>query len=252
MMPAVPPFTSEQATLLIRFLSSPQRPNDTLTYPQLAGFLFGLANGPELIPPSEWIPLVFNDQEACYETQDEAGCVLQAMMALYNDCVRERPGGTVSLPPGCEMRPQPMDNLTTDAPLSQWAQGFGMGYDYLAEVWNACTPDELDEELGALLMTLTFFASLKLAKAFHQETNGKSNLEQLAQSMMEIFPEAMDEYAHLGRSIYQARLETGDLDQEPLHHIKIGRNDPCPCGSGKKFKKCCGTTKGTSTGPVFH
>src|SRR6478609_6894762 len=73
---------------------------------------------------------------------------------------------------------------------------------------NAFTPDELDEELGALLMTLTFFASLKLAKAFHQETNGKSNLEQLAQSMMEIFPEAMGEYAHLGRSIYQARLET--------------------------------------------
>jgi len=21
---------------------------------------------------------------------------------------------------------------------------------------------------------------------------------------------------------------------------KIGRNDPCPCGSGKKYKKCCG------------
>jgi len=21
---------------------------------------------------------------------------------------------------------------------------------------------------------------------------------------------------------------------------KIGRNDPCPCGSGKKWKKCCG------------
>jgi uncharacterized protein YecA (UPF0149 family) len=23
----------------------------------------------------------------------------------------------------------------------------------------------------------------------------------------------------------------------PLKHV--GRNDPCPCGSGKKFKKCC-------------
>ena len=22
--------------------------------------------------------------------------------------------------------------------------------------------------------------------------------------------------------------------------VKVGRNDPCPCGSGKKFKKCCG------------
>ncbi|WP_231757355.1 SEC-C metal-binding domain-containing protein [Microbulbifer elongatus] len=21
---------------------------------------------------------------------------------------------------------------------------------------------------------------------------------------------------------------------------KVGRNDPCPCGNGKKFKKCCG------------
>ena len=23
----------------------------------------------------------------------------------------------------------------------------------------------------------------------------------------------------------------------------IGRNDPCPCGSGKKYKKCCGSNK---------
>jgi SEC-C motif-containing protein len=26
----------------------------------------------------------------------------------------------------------------------------------------------------------------------------------------------------------------------PRHVVKIGRNDPCPCGSGKKHKKCCG------------
>lgn len=25
---------------------------------------------------------------------------------------------------------------------------------------------------------------------------------------------------------------------------KVGRNDPCPCGSGRKFKKCCGETGG--------
>ena len=27
----------------------------------------------------------------------------------------------------------------------------------------------------------------------------------------------------------------------PIHTKKIGRNDPCPCGSGKKAKNCCGT-----------
>lgn len=26
----------------------------------------------------------------------------------------------------------------------------------------------------------------------------------------------------------------------PVRSEKIGRNDPCPCGSGKKYKKCCG------------
>lgn len=26
----------------------------------------------------------------------------------------------------------------------------------------------------------------------------------------------------------------------PVHAVKVGRNDPCPCGSGKKYKKCCG------------
>ncbi len=31
-----------------------------------------------------------------------------------------------------------------------------------------------------------------------------------------------------------------DPKSEPVHVNKTGRNDPCPCGSGKKYKKCCG------------
>ncbi|MEX0336633.1 YchJ family protein [Vibrio tubiashii] len=27
---------------------------------------------------------------------------------------------------------------------------------------------------------------------------------------------------------------------QPVQNLKVGRNDPCICGSGKKFKKCCG------------
>lgn len=38
------------------------------------------------------------------------------------------------------------------------------------------------------------------------------------------------------------------LDDEPVRTpvttIKVGRNDPCPCGSGKKYKKCCGRPVG--------
>lgn len=33
--------------------------------------------------------------------------------------------------------------------------------------------------------------------------------------------------------------EDGDLNLPVLRAKKVGRNDPCPCGSGRKFKKCC-------------
>jgi preprotein translocase subunit SecA len=46
------------------------------------------------------------------------------------------------------------------------------------------------------------------------------------------------------RELEQARM-AGGADQGPVQQVvrgdKVGRNDPCPCGSGKKYKKCCGT-----------
>ena len=46
------------------------------------------------------------------------------------------------------------------------------------------------------------------------------------------------------RELEQARM-AGAGDRQPVQQVvrsgaKIGRNDPCPCGSGKKYKRCCG------------
>jgi len=144
-------------------------------------------------------------------------------------------GATIRSPPSFT---SPAIAISRKTLTSRW----GLGYDYLAEVWNEHTLDELDEDFGALLMTLSFFTSPKLAEAYHQETKGTGSLEQLAQSGIEILPDAMHEYAHLGRSIYQA----------PSDHTMVGRNDPCPCGSGRKLKKCCSAKEETGSGPVFH
>lgn len=37
-----------------------------------------------------------------------------------------------------------------------------------------------------------------------------------------------------------SRGEDTPANQTIRHETKVGRNDPCPCGSGKKYKKCCG------------
>lgn len=44
---------------------------------------------------------------------------------------------------------------------------------------------------------------------------------------------------------YQTVKQTTDnqgssINKEPITSKKVGRNDPCPCGSGKKYKRCCG------------
>lgn len=42
------------------------------------------------------------------------------------------------------------------------------------------------------------------------------------------------------KSKQQAKAPKWAEKKQPVHVVKIGRNEPCPCGSGKKYKKCCG------------
>ncbi len=37
-------------------------------------------------------------------------------------------------------------------------------------------------------------------------------------------------------------LEKALNPPEPIKSKKVNRNEPCPCGSGKKYKKCCGAS----------
>ena len=39
-----------------------------------------------------------------------------------------------------------------------------------------------------------------------------------------------------------ADIKRKRADRLKTSYPKVGRNDPCPCGSGKKYKKCCGKT----------
>ncbi|ABC22782.1 YchJ family protein [Rhodospirillum rubrum] len=50
------------------------------------------------------------------------------------------------------------------------------------------------------------------------------------------------ERSHFLREDGQWRCADAEMNptEPPRSVVKIGRNDPCPCGSGKKYKKCCG------------
>ncbi len=48
------------------------------------------------------------------------------------------------------------------------------------------------------------------------------------------------ETGHFGRKDGRWYYVDGTMGTRPRTVVKIGRNDPCTCGSGKKYKKCCG------------
>src|SRR5260370_4231890 len=73
------------------------------------------------------------------------------------------------------------------------------------------------------------------------DRNGKRPPQAVATSMDDL-EEAFQRRKR--RELDQARM-AGAGDRQPVQQVvrgsaKIGRNDPCPCGSGKKYKKCCG------------
>ena len=142
------------------------------------------------------------------------------------------------------MYPDALANLEAEAPLSASSRGFAVGHDWLIKLWALEMPDDMDQEVGSILAVLTFFGSRQLADAYLRECllKGRS-LGALAKRILALLPEAIEWYAFIGRTAL-ANAYAAAADEpatEPRRTTKVGRNALCPCGSGKKFKKCHGT-----------
>ncbi len=223
---------------LAKFLAADERPENTMIYPELYGFLFAVCCAPEMTMPSDWIPLIFNNEEAGYADGAETRMVMAGIMAAYNEVNDGVVSAEPCLPAWLEVLSSPMENFDNEAPLTYWARGFFVGHDWLGEVWNHYLLPEMEEEFTACLMMLSFFSGIELAEAFAKEgCETPVAVETLAEVSVDRLGMAMASYAHMGRSIYLASQQS----QAPFQREadKIGRNGPCPCGSGKKFKHCC-------------
>ncbi len=195
-------FDIAQAERLRHFFAAPVRPAGTFSYPELAGFMYALCCSPETVPPSAWLPLALNNQDAVYQSPAEAQQILTLIMALYNHINQSIIDKQPALPPLCEARRDIPSNFEHDAPFSQWARGFGAGHEYLSELWDTHTPADMNEDLGSCMMVLTFFASRELAEAYQEEFKATDRtLNEFAAQMLELFPEGLIQYMLLGISI---------------------------------------------------
>ena len=189
--------------MLKTLLADSRWADDAVPYAELRGFLFAVGNGPELIPPSEWMQEVFGGAEPEYESKDQLQSVMDELMALYNASVTLLATEPAGLPPGVVFRQPPIANFEDGAPLAAWARGFLRGYGWIEDSW-----DGVPEEFGTVIAALGFFSSTRFAAEVFEAP--PSALAELSAATLEVFADAAVDYQRIGRSVAD---ETGDADE---------------------------------------
>lgn len=103
--------------------------------------------------------------------------------------------------------------------------------------------------MGATLLVLSFFSSKRLATAFLAETT-QTDRGAMAARLRGVLPDALAEYAQVGRSMHDVLMSRHEADATPRRSERVGRHEPCSCGSGRTFKKCCGPERASAGAPA--
>ncbi len=115
--------------------------------------------------------------------------------------------------------------------------------DYLEETLAPGTRDDFDKKAITHWAKQSQWLGLEVLSAEDgRESDEKGYVEFIAHFSLE-----GERYAHRERSLFGKvdgrwyfQEEANRKNQPIVKGAQPGRNDPCPCGSGKKFKKCCG------------
>lgn len=185
-------------TKLELFLGDAKRPQETLSLAQLQGFLYAVSCSPYEIDPEDWLPVVFNEQDAGFANNGEANSVLDAIVAIYNYLDQQVEDHKVVLPESCQPEDVPENNFSEKRPFNEWCAGFLIGHGWLDECWEGI-PDDLDEEIGSCMMVLSFFADRDLAEEYHRDyAEPNETFEQMASAILAEFDDALVRYADIG------------------------------------------------------
>jgi uncharacterized protein len=118
------------------YLLSDHAPDDCMGLSDLDGFLTGIVVGPELIPPSEWLPVIWGGEEPEFENEDEMRTVLGTIMGRYNEivtCFNSDPD---------EFDPIFWESPEGDVIPTDWAGGFLDAVALRPEAWKALVDDD--------------------------------------------------------------------------------------------------------------
>ena len=227
-------FTPQEKRNLSKLLSRAVEPEDTLTLDGVHGLLFGLAVIPEPIMPSEWFPRIFGASSAEFEEKDDVEKWMGSLLGTYNRILAENEKGKLEFPFDMkDLREGDFDRIR------HWAFGLFRAMSLRPETWSLdISESALSEEDEKITDACSVIFGLARPEKIHDLFVKPPDAVTLYGSL----PHAVNIIRDHGNRMRREMREQGivpvprGIRQAP----KIGRNDPCPCGGGKKYKKCCG------------
>ncbi len=221
------PLSDAEFDELDQFLISDATPEECMDISMLDGFLTALVVGPNMLMPSQWLPAIYGETEGdpmAWESAEQAQHILGLILRHMNDIVwrlREAPD---EYEPVIYEREQEGKTISI---IDEWCFGFIKGVQVDAKAWAPLF--ESDDE-KAFILPIILYGTEGGWKELESKPELADKHEQFAESLADCVLEIQEYWLTQRKTAMTLRRE------EP----KIGRNELCPCGSGKKFKKCCG------------
>ena len=218
-------FTKADLKQLEEFLLSDKTPDECMDISSLHGYLTALVIGPETVLPSKWMPDIWG-AEVIWDDMEEAQNIFGLVMSFYNTIIKSvtSPAGNFNL-----LVKSQVSEYEISVALENWCTGFMSGVDISFDTWEQLFESKKDKEL---MTPIVFFGTEK----------GRNTLAKIPESSELKFVHWVDLIQKSVSAVHSYWLPYRKEVHQSTHQAinnKVGRNDPCPCGSGKKFKNCC-------------
>jgi uncharacterized protein len=189
---------------------------------ELDGLFTAIVSGPVTIMPSQWLPVVWGDFEPVWEDEKDFMEILSLMMRHMNAIANMLMETPEAFEPVYLERDVQGRTYTI---VDEWCEGYWRGVKLTQEHW-----DQGGKEMAALLAPILAFTGM---------TNWRGH--DVADDEVETIQQAIAPNVRAIHAYWLARRAEHEPVARPMRRSepRVGRNDPCPCGSGKKYKKCC-------------
>jgi len=188
---------------------------------ELDGMLTAVLSGPVVVEPDRWLVAVWGGEKNIprWKNEREMNRFINLSFKHMNDIAERLGDYPDQFEPMFGFNEMDGQEYTV---VEEWCFGYMRGV--ALTDWSTL-PGTLKADLDLI--------------ALHGSEENFSRLDEMTEeafheSVAQIRPAALRLYA------YWAANPQQPVSQQPvINGTKVGRNDPCPCGSGKKFKSCC-------------